>query len=209
MISEESSGQSTSNSEAVTATRETPISEVHEFPGRLLAAESPREGDVHIRDGLSPEQIDQRVSEKLESAEVQRVLVQELSPFSDRINHHIRTLPELKVYQSQDLQENIVYGRSCLTTEVDLKQSDAMGTSNAERMASGRAPVDENGDGLHLHHIGQKEASPLAELKATVHREWDSVLHDKSISTEVHGEGNNWNSERSAYWAKRSSTNLN
>ena len=185
------------------------MSEANEGIVRTLSSVTTNEVDDHIRNGLSPEQIEQRVSEQLDAPEVQRAMIQEFSPYSDQINNHIRTLPELEIYQNQNLREDVVNGRPCLTAEINPQQTDAMGTTNAERMASGRAPVDENGDAMHLHHIGQKESSPLAELKAEIHQKCDSVLHDKTISSEVHGAGNNWNAERVAYWSVRSSTILN
>jgi hypothetical protein len=209
MISEDSFGQSTSHSEVGTPTRETPITKVHESPTRLLSAESHRECDVHIHDGLSPEQIDQRVSEKLEAPEVQRALINEFSPYSEHINDHIRSYEDLKVYLSQDLREKIVNGRHCLTAEVNWEQTDAMETTNTDRTAVGSAAVDENGDSFHLHHIGQKESSPLAELKADIHREFDSVLHDKTVSSKVHGEGSNWNAVRIGHWKARSPAHQN
>ena len=203
MISQESSSETTSGIEVKIEAPETPVNEAHEGLVRTLSANVTPEADTHIRDGLSPEQVEQRVSEKLEAPEVQRALIQEFSPYSDEINHNIRTLPELEIYQNQNLREHVVNGRPSLTAEINPQQADAMGTTNAERMAAGRAPVDENGDALHLHHIGQKASSPLAELKAEVHQKCDSVLHDKNMPSEVHGEGNNWNAERAAYWRAR------
>lgn len=189
--------------------KESSINEANEGIVRSPSSATTTEVDNHIRNGLAPEQIEQRVSEKLEAPEVQRAMIQEYSPYSDEINIHIRTLAELEIYKSQNLREDVVNGRPCLTAEINPQQTDAMGMTNAERMAAGRAPIDENGDAMHLHHIGQKESSPLAELKASIHHKCDSVLHDKTISSEVHGAGNNWNAERGAYWSARSSTILN
>lgn len=180
------------------------MGEANEGIARALSPVDTTEVDSHIRNGLAPEQIEHRVAEKLNDPEVQRALVQEFSSYSEGINSHIRTLPELEIYMEQNLQENVINGRPCLTAEINPDQIDAMGTTNAERMAAGRAPVDENGDSMHLHHVGQKESSPLAELRAEIHQKFDAVLHDKSIATEVHGEGNNWNAVRAAHWSARS-----
>jgi hypothetical protein len=206
MLTKEPSGETATGSNQENVGKEPAMGETKEGIVRALSSVTTTEVDNHIRNGLAPEQIEQRVSEKLEAPEVQRALIQEFSPYSEQINNHIRTLPELEIYQNQNLQENVVNGRPCLTAEINPQQTDALGTTNAERMAAGRAPVDENGDAMHLHHIGQKESSPLAELKAEVHQKCDSVLHDKTISSEVHGEGNNWNSQRIAHWSERSST---
>ena len=206
MLATESSGEAATGNNHEKIGKEISIGEANEGIGRALSSITTTEVDNYIRYGLAPEQIEQRVSEKLEAPEVQQAMIQEFSPYSEQINSHIRTLPELEIYQNQNLREDVVNGRSCLTAEINPQQTDAMGTTNAERMAAGRAPVDENGDAMHLHHIGQKESSPLAELKAEVHQKWDSVLHDKTISSEVHGEGNSWYSQRIAHWSERSST---
>lgn len=206
MISQDASAETASVSEVNIETLETPVNETDEKFARTLTANATPKADTYIRDGLSPEQIEQRVSEKLEAPEVQRTLIQEFSPYSNQINDSIRSLPELEIYQNQNLREDVVNGRPCLTAEINPQQTDAMGATNAERMAAGRAPVDENGDALHLHHIGQKESSPLAELKAEIHQKCDSILHDKTMPSEVHGEGSNWNADRAMYWSARTST---
>lgn len=159
-----------------------------------------------IKDGLTPEFIRKQLDDILAQPEVQRQLINELSPYSEQINTHIRTTQELFVYMQNGLQEATILGRPCLLMKIDPERKDAMGRSNAERMAVGLSPIDENGDIVNLHHIGQKEDSPLAELPDRVHKEYDAILHDKSKPTEVHGEGNNWNQERAQYWRERSKT---
>jgi hypothetical protein len=206
MLNTESSCESATGSNPENVGKETSMSEANEGIVRALSSVTTTEVDDHIRNGLSPEQIEQRVSEKLEAPEVQRAMIQEFSPYSDQINSHIRTFAELKIYMDKNLQESVVNGRPCLIAEINPNLPDSMGMTNAERMVPGKAPIDESGDAMHLHHIGQKADSPLAELKAEIHQKFDSVLHDKSISTEVHGEGNNWNAERTAHWSSRSST---
>jgi hypothetical protein len=160
----------------------------------------------HINNGLSPEQIDNRLNSELQQPEVQRQLIDELSPYTDQITPYIKTTQELSVYTQNGLQESKILDRPCLQLDINPETTDAMGRSNRERMEAGRAPIDENGDPVNLHHIGQKENSPLAELPDRVHKECDAVLHDKSIPTEIHGEDSNWNVVRSQYWRERAST---
>ena len=160
----------------------------------------------HINNGLRPEQIDKRLESELQQPEVQRQLINEFSPYSDQINPCIKTTQELSVYARNGLQESKILDRPCLQLDIDPERTDAMGRSNMDRMAAGRAPIDENGDPVNLHHIGQKENSPLAELPDRVHKECDAVLHDKTMPTEVHGDGNHWNEERSQYWRERATT---
>jgi hypothetical protein len=160
----------------------------------------------HIRNGLLPEHIEKRLDADLQQPEVQRQLIGEFSPYSEQITPHIRTTQELSVYTRNGLQEAKILDRPCLQLKIDPTRTDAMGRSNIERTAAGRPAIDENGDPVNLHHIGQKEDSPLAELPDRVHKECDGVLHEKSRPTEVHGEGNNWNEERFQYWSERATT---
>lgn len=158
----------------------------------------------YINDGLLPEQIDNRLDANIQQPEVQRLLINEFSPYSEQLNSYVRSTQELSVYTRNGLQESQVNDRSCLQMKIDPECTDAMGRTNAERMAAGRAPIDENGDAVNLHHIGQKEYSPLAELPDREHKVCDAILHDKSIPTEVHGPGNNWDETRNQYWKERS-----
>jgi hypothetical protein len=160
----------------------------------------------YINNGLFPDQMDRRLEVDLQAPEVQRRLLNEFSPYSDQITPYIRTTQELSVYTQNGLRESSIFDRPCLQSEINLEATDAMGRTNVERMAAGRAPIDENGDPVNLHHIGQREESPLAELPDRVHKQYDAVLHDKTIPTEVHGLGNNWNEERSQYWRERVKT---
>ena len=165
----------------------------------------------HINNGLTLEQIDKRLDAEFQQPEVQRQLIKEFSPYSEQLNSHFRTTQELSVYTRTGLQENKMLAKtldlpSFLELKVDPNRTDAMGCSNKERTALGRAAIDENGDPVNLHHIGQKADSPLAMLPDRVHKEYDSVLHDKSISSEVHGDGSKWNFERTQIWKEISKT---
>ena len=83
------------------------------------------------------------------------------------------------------------------------------GRTNKERIELGRAPIGEDGNPIELHHIGQHENSPLAELTFKEHRcdGNDSILHDRTRATEVHGEGNTWQQQRQDYWKSRADYN--
>ena len=65
------------------------------------------------------------------------------------------------------------------------------------------APLDKEGRPYNLHHIGQKADSPLAELRDVVHKQNDGILHDKTVSTEVHDGRINWAEQRANHWKKR------
>lgn len=126
------------------------------------------------------------------------------SKYSADVNEYISTTKELEVYQNESLEEDYINGRIVLKdNRIDLNFKDAKGKTNLERMEKGLAPLDEDGRPYNLHHIGQKVDSPLAELKDNIHKQNDSILHDKNITTEVHDGNINWDKERANHWKKR------
>ena len=123
---------------------------------------------------------------------------------------------ELEIYKKAGLVEAEIGGKKCLIREdIELDKKLETGKydendqpiyeTNRERMEKGRAPLDENGNPIQLHHIGQHADSPLAELTFEEHRcnGNDTILHDKTKETETHGEGNTWDRERQDYWKVR------
>ena len=151
--------------------------------------------------------------------------IKEISPFSDSINEYIRNPEELEVYENADLQEDEINGKTCLVKEeipstlegwtrtsvengdssdLKLKITDSSGRDNLKRMKEGTSPLSEDGNPVELHHIGQGNNSPLAELTQKEHRGAGnfSKLHtfDESNIDREHFN----NIERRDYWKKRS-----
>ena len=111
---------------------------------------------------------------------------------------------EAKIYEGANLEPAEVNGKAALIrTDIDYDQKDAMGTTNLDRMKLGRAPLDANGKPIELHHIGQKQDSPLAELTSAEHRGNgnDNVLHNKQKESEINRE--DFDKERKDYWKAR------
>lgn len=111
---------------------------------------------------------------------------------------------EARIYEGANLEPAEVNGKDALIrTGIDYDQKDAMGTTNLDRMKSGRAPLDANGKPIELHHIGQKQDSPLAELTSAEHRGNgnDNVLHNKQKESEINRE--DFDKERKDYWKAR------
>jgi len=126
------------------------------------------------------------------------------SKYSADVNKYMSTTKELKVYQNENLEEDDINGRIVLKdNHINLSAKDVKGRTNIERMEKGLAPLDEDGRPYNLHHVGQKADSPLAELKDNIHKQNDSILHDKSVPTEVHGGNINWDGERASHWKKK------
>lgn len=143
----------------------------------------------------------------------EKAKIKEETGWSDEIIENIANMKQYEVLKNAGLKEVEINGRKCLIKEnIDLDYADEDGVTNRERMARGLAPLDsKTGKPLELHHLGQKADSPLVELTEEEHRTGEyedgkknqSLWHDNTKETEVHGEGNNWDQERKAHWKER------
>lgn len=139
-----------------------------------------------------------------ELSEKDREKVYELTEWSDDILDSIGSIEEAEIYIDADLEETEINGKSCLVFEdIDPDQEDEDGISNRERMQRGRPPLNKNGEEIELHHIGQKQSSPLAELTMEQHRGTgnDTILHNKTKETEI--DRNEFGKERRDHWKNR------
>lgn len=145
--------------------------------------------------------------------EEEKVKIKEETGWSDEIIENIKNMKQYEILKNAGLKEVEINGRKCLIKEnIDLDYTDEDGISNRERMKRGLAPLDsKTGKPIELHHLGQKADSPLVELTEEEHRTGEyedgkknqSLWHDNTVETEVHGEGNNWDQERKAHWKAR------
>lgn len=136
----------------------------------------------------------------------EKVILKEKSGWSDIIIENIRTKEEYDIYKKADLEEAIIGNNpNLIRSDIEWNQKDEKGRTNSERIERGLSPLDKEGNAIELHHIGQHENSPLAELSFKEHRcnGNDTVLHNKKIETETHGEGNTWSFQRQDYWQAR------
>ena len=162
----------------------------------------------------STEKISETVcDEKTETSEKDTVVspevraeINEKSNYSPEVNSYINSVEELEIYQKAGLEEVQINGRTCLIrSDIDMDQEvDEFGMTNADLIKEGYAPFDKNGHRIELHHIGQKDDAPLAELKFEEHRssETYSILHDTNKESEINR--SDFNNEREAHWKSRS-----
>lgn len=178
---------------------------------RVSAAEARERAE---RSGITETAAEKDVSYAVENnqeglSESEKEKVREAHPdWPDEIIDAIGSLDEYKIYDKANLKYAEINGKPCLIrSDIDMKQKDAFGMTNKERMENGLAPLDKNGEKIELHHIGQKKDSPLAELSYSEHHKDGNytILHDLNKETEVHGEGNNWKDEREQHWNARAS----
>lgn len=124
--------------------------------------------------------------------------------WSDDVVNYIRTLEEADVYINAGLKEVQVGDRKVLIrSDIDLDMVTPEGDTNRERMNKGKAPYTKSGEKIELHHIGQKNESPLAELAKTEHRGKGrhGKLHNLKMKSKV--DHDNFNSDREMYWKER------
>ena len=134
----------------------------------------------------------------------QKGRIRELTTWSNEIIDAISSWEESEIYIRADLKEAEFNGKKCFVRDdIDLDQKDEDGITNRERMERGRPPITNTGEDIELHHVGQKQNSPLAELTMVQHRGMgnDAVLHDKTKETEI--DRGSFGKERSEHWKKR------
>lgn len=170
----------------------------------------------YSRGALQTDDVDRVLTSEAKSeglAEAEKTRIKEETGWSDGIVDNIQNTNQYEILKNAGLKEVEINGRKCLLKEnIDLDYTDEDGVSNRDRIARGLAPLDGiTGKPIELHHLGQKTDSPLVELTEEEHRTGEyedgkknqSLWHDSTKETEVHGEGNSWDQERKAYWKAR------
>lgn len=109
---------------------------------------------------------------------------------------------ERQIYDEANLEAKEVNDRECLIrTDINPDETDGRGRTNLEKMMEGKAPIV-NGEPIDLHHIGQKNDGPLAELtRYGEHQSNSSILHEKRTDSEI--DRTEFGKERAAHWKAR------
>lgn len=176
-------------------------------------------GKIYAIDGKRIENntyvLDSKVYHTNESGE--RVLtdeekksIKEETGWSDEVIDHISSMAEYEVYKKAGLVEADVGGKKCLIrNDIDWDQKDAEGKTNRERVEAKPpdgplAPITKDGDLVELHHIGQHQDSPFAELTMDEHRGKgnNTIMHD-TTKGETEIDRSIFNGEKKEYWQVR------
>ena len=108
-------------------------------------------------------------------------------------------MDEYQAFRDANLQSKMVGNKTALVkTDIDLTKVDAKGRTNLERMQQGLAPQDSHGNSYELHHVGQKKDGTLAILTREEHD--NPAIHGFLKTSEAHGPGTHWDTEREAFW---------
>lgn len=141
--------------------------------------------------------------------------IQQMTGWSDTIINAIQRTEEAYIYLKAGLKEAIVNGKPALIQPnidpnylmpewwINQHGENWRGWSNADLMAEGYPPHDDNGDPYKLHHIGQLANSPLAELTWAQHREGTNytILHSLDDYSDI--DRSIFEKEKAAYWMAR------
>lgn len=142
----------------------------------------------------------------------------------EEIIRHISSMAEAEIYMRARLQARKVGGRWALCrTDINwsdysirrntwLRDSPQQGLkkyeewaqyNNADLIGEGFPPRDQNGDPYELHHIGQHQDSPLAELTWAEHKGDGnfSILHHFDDESEI--DRQQFDTEKSQHWQAR------
>ncbi|MBQ9386697.1 MAG: HNH/ENDO VII family nuclease [Bacteroidaceae bacterium] len=140
--------------------------------------------------------------------------------WSKAITDYITSAQEAEIYIKAGLKEAMIGGKPALIRQ-DIDWSDYscrrntwlkerladydkwVEYNNADLIGEGYPPRDKNGDPYELHHIGQKQNSPFAELTWEEHmgNGNNTILHQPGKESEIDREA--FDDEKSAYWQAR------
>ncbi len=116
-----------------------------------------------------------------------QAVIQRKSKYPVEVVKSIRNADEYSIYEKANLVPEEINGKSALVRKIDLKYVDSDGRTNLERMQMGKPPLDSNGVAYEVHHIGQKDDSPLAILTQAEHRSAgnNKILHPNRELSEI------------------------
>ena len=137
-------------------------------------------------------------------SENDKIKIKQMTNWSDEIINYIRSMKEAQLYINANLKETEINGRKCLIRpDIDIDYKNLKGITNKERIKKGRSPKTANDEEVHLHHIGQEENGPLAELTLSEHLGGGnySILHNITRASKINRI--KFRKTRKTYWEIR------
>ena len=97
--------------------------------------------------------------------------IQKESKYPVELISKFNSMKQYEICKSSGLTAQMVDGKIALIRKIDLNYVDDVKVkTNLQLMQAGYAPIDPTGHRYELHHIGQKNDSPLAILTKEEHR---------------------------------------
>ena len=126
-------------------------------------------------------------------------IMQRESLYPLEIIERLNNTEQYLLFKSIGLKSSLINNKTALIREIDLNFVDeATGLTNLELMKKGLAPVDANGIKYELHHIGQRNDSPLAILTKDEHD--NSFLHTLTENFDNPSNQANWSKIKKNFW---------
>lgn len=126
-------------------------------------------------------------------------IMQRESLYPLEIIERLSNTEQYLLFKSIGLKSSLINNKTALIREIDLNFVDeATGLTNLELMKKGLAPVDANGIKYELHHIGQRNDSPLAILTRDEHD--NSFLHTLTENFDNPSNQANWSKIKKNFW---------
>lgn len=112
-------------------------------------------------------------------------IIQKESKYPTDIIKNFHSVEEYKVLKAVNLEPQVIDGKMALVQKIDWDFIGDVkdGRTNAQRVREGLAPLDPSGKPYNLHHIGQKQDSPLAILTSKQHTDNNGILHTNTGQT--------------------------
>ena len=100
----------------------------------------------------------------------QVAIIQKESQYPVEVIARFNSMEQYEICKSTGLTAKMVNGKTALVRQIDLNYVDELtGKTNLQLMQEGYAPYDPTGQKYQLHHIGQRNDSPLAILTQAEH----------------------------------------
>lgn len=100
----------------------------------------------------------------------QVAIIQKESQYPVEVIARFNSMDQYEICKSAGLTAKMVNGKTALVRQIDLNYVDELtGKTNLQLMQEGYAPYDPTGQKYQLHHIGQRNDSPLAILTQAEH----------------------------------------
>lgn len=130
-------------------------------------------------------------------------LIQKEAHYPVDIIAKFNSMEQYEICKSAGLTAKMINGKTALVRKIDLNYVDeATGKTNLQLMKEGYAPLDSTGNKYQLHHIGQRNDSPLAVLTQAEHIGGGnkSIWHILTDGFDKPAVQPQWNKIRQDFW---------
>lgn len=132
----------------------------------------------------------------------QAAMIQKDSKLPLDLIKSFHSVEEYNVYKNSSLQLMKVDGKNALVQQIDWDFVGDLedGRTNAQRVLDGLSPLDKSGKPYEVHHVGQKQNSPLAILTSDEHKSNYKAIHKNTGQTSSDIDRNVFSKERREFW---------